>query len=50
MAEYYGKNGDAAFTEEGMKQAFADAGLEWNQALADSMLADENIAATRELI
>ena len=50
MAEYYGKNGDAAFTEKGMKQAFAEAGLEWNQALADSMLADENIAATKELI
>ena len=50
MADYYAKNGDATFTEEGMKQAFAQAGLEWNQALADSMLADENIAATKELI
>jgi hypothetical protein len=28
LAEYYGENGDAAFTEEGMKQALENAGLE----------------------
>ena len=48
LAKYYGENGDAAFTEEGMKKALEEAGLEVDQSYIDSLL--ENKDATKELI
>jgi hypothetical protein len=48
LADYYSENGDAALTEEGIKEALGDAGLEVDQGFIDSILANKD--ATRELI
>lgn len=49
ITDYYGDYGDAAFTEEGVKQALTQAGLSIDQEYIDSILGD-NIDATRELV